>query len=230
MSIIATLNELKHIPVLNYNASCVCIKVSPDKSIKLDAANGNDPFVIPLTLDEIRFANNGSVFKTGTLEFPVELEEEVYEELRIDTSKVLKLSEIRNILLSPTKNGLIKIISIQSLSDFDRVRGQFQKLKQEGHKLTLDIANIIDRRTKELFNNQFKTSIQISDAEAVQNNEKVAALERELASMKSLLDNVLAQKDVEQTSVEEEKKEASQKTTTSVKKTTTKSRIKKTTE
>ena len=58
--------------------------------------------------------------------------------------------------MNPTKEGLIKIISISTLSDFDRVRGQFQKLKSEGYRLTLDMANVIDTRTRELFNNQIK--------------------------------------------------------------------------
>ena len=195
MVIIGKLYEMKHIPALNYNESCVCIKVSPDKSIKLDPAVGNEPYLIPLTLDEIRYANNGTAFKTGTLEFPPELEEEIYDELRIDTSKVMKLSEIRDILITPTKDGLIKIVSMQSLSDFDRVRGQFQKLKYEGYKLTLDIARIIDRRTSELFNNQTKTNIQISDADSVKNNEKVSTLERELEEMKALLAQFMAEKD-----------------------------------
>lgn len=193
---------MKHIPVLNYNESCVCIKVSPDKSIKLDPAVGNEPYLIPLTLDEIRYANNGTAFKTGTLEFPPELEKEIYEELRIDTSKVMKLSEIRDILITPTKDGLIKIVSMQSLSDFDRVRGQFQKLKYEGYKLTLDIARIIDRRTSELFNNQTKTNIQISDADSVKNNEKVSTLERELEEMKALLAQFMTEKDSKKTDEE----------------------------
>lgn len=114
--------------------------------------------------------------------------------MRIDTSKLLKLSEIRSILLDPTKDGLIKIISITSLSDFDRVRGQFQKLKSEGYKLTLDIADIIERRTKELFKNQVKTSIQIGDADTTYStdNARVAELEKQLAEMKSLIENSIA--------------------------------------
>lgn len=132
--------------------------------------------------------------------------------MRIDTSKLLKLSEIRSILLDPTKDGLIKIISITSLSDFDRVRGQFQKLKSEGYKLTLDIADIIERRTKELFNNQVKTSIQIGDADTTNStdNARVAELEKQLAEMKSLIENSIAvqstNKDID-TSTQTEKSE-----------------------
>ena len=91
--------------------------------------------------------------------------------------------------MHPTKAGLIKILSIQSLADFDRVRGQFQKLKYDGYKLTLDIANIIERRTKELFNNQLKSNIVIEDADVISNdNEKVAELEKQLEEMKALLE------------------------------------------
>lgn len=112
------------------------------------------------------------------------------------------MSEIRKILLEPTKDGLIKIVSITSLSDFDRVRGQFQKLKSEGYKLTLDIADIIERRTKELFNNQVKTSIQIGDADTSTSmeNARVAELERQIEAMKSLIE-----KSISNTSVNEDK-------------------------
>lgn len=89
--------------------------------------------------------------------------------------------------MNPTKEGLIKIISISTLSDFDRVRGQFQKLKSEGYRLTLDMANVIDTRTRELFNNQIKSNISVDDADVVPSNKKVEELEQQLAEMKALL-------------------------------------------
>lgn len=148
----------------------------------------NQPTIIPLTLDEIRYANNGTAFRTGALEFPKDIEDDLYNDLRIDKTKVLKIKEIRDILLNPTKEGIIKIISISSLSDFDRVRGQFQKLKSEGYKLTLDMANVIDTRTRELFNNQIKSNISVDDADVVApSNKRVEELEQQLAEMKALL-------------------------------------------
>lgn len=89
--------------------------------------------------------------------------------------------------MNPTKEGLIKIISISTLSDFDRVRGQFQKLKSEGYRLTLDMANVIDTRTRELFNNQIKSNISVDDADVAPSNKKVEELEHQLAEMKALL-------------------------------------------
>ena len=179
--------------MLNYNDNCICVNIAPGKSLKFDEALYGEPTTTPLTLDEIRYINNGIAFKAGWLEFPEELEDEIYEELRIDKSKILKLKDIKDILLHPTKDGLIKILSIQSLADFDRVRGQFQKLKYDGYKLTLDIANIIERRTKELFNNQLKSDIVIEDADVVPNdNGKVAELEKQLKEMRALLEATLS--------------------------------------
>lgn len=187
------LDTVKHISVLNYNENCVSINVAPNKSMILEAASGEIPTLTPLTLDEIRYANNSNAFKTGVLEFPEELEDEIYNKLRIDKDKVLKLKDIREILCHPTKEGLIKILSLNSLSDFDRIRGQFYKLKADGYKLTLDIADIIQRRTKELFNNQIKTNIIIDDADVVdQSNKRVSELEKELAEMKSLMASLMS--------------------------------------
>ena len=192
--ILNRLDTVKHISVLNYNENCVSINVAPNKSMILEAASGEIPTLTPLTLDEIRYANNSNAFKTGVLEFPEELEDEIYNELRIDKDKVLKLKDIREILCHPTKEGLIKILSLNSLSDFDRVRGQFYKLKADGYKLTLDIADIIQRRTKELFNNQIKTNIIIDDADVADpSNKRVSELEKELADMKALMASFMSQ-------------------------------------
>ena len=146
-----------------------------------------------MTLDEIKYVNNSKVFKNGILEFPSDLEDELYEVLRIDKDKVLKFNEIRDILLNPTKDGLTKILSITSLSDFDRVRGQFQKLKYDGYRLTLDVADLIDKRTKELFNNKIKSDVMIEKIDMESKNQKrVDELERQLEEMKAMLAQALA--------------------------------------
>lgn len=201
--IISNLDRLKHISVLNYNDNYVCVNVAPGRSLRFEPATNSEPTMIPLTFDEIRYINNGMSFKTGVLEFPEEIEDEIYDELRIDKSKVLKLNELRNILINPTKEGLTKIVSITSLSNFDRVRGQFQKLKYDGYKLTIDVADIIEKRTKELFNNQIKSDIQIGDAELPNKSDKrVDELERRLAEMRALVESLSSTKNKEKLSEE----------------------------
>ena len=198
--IIINLEKLKHISVLNYNDNYVCVGVAPGRSMRLEPAFNGEPSMTPLTLDEIKYINNSPVFKTGVLEFEEDIENEIYDELRINKSTVLKLNEIRNILINPTKDGLTKIVSITSLSNFDRVRGQFQKLKYDGYKLTLDVADIIEKRTKELFNNQIKSDIQIGDAELPhQSDSRVDELEKQLAEMNALVESLTSSKTKEAT-------------------------------
>lgn len=85
-----------------------------------------------------------------------------------------------------------KILSITSLSDFDRVRGQFQKLKNDGYKLTLDVADLIERRTKELFDNKIKSNLIIESVTPVaQNEERIKELEQQIEEMKALCASVL---------------------------------------
>lgn len=160
--------------------------------------------------------NNTQIFKTGALEFQSDLEDELYEELRIDKNKVLKLNEIRDILLHPTKDGLTKILSITSLSDFDRVRGQFQKLKYDGYKLTLDVADLIEKRTKELFNNKIKSDFLIEDVKTESvSQERVNELERQLEEMKAMLTQALASQTNNQENITPDKDVKVDATTTS---------------
>ena len=179
----------------------------------MEAASGDEPSTLPLTFDEIKYVNNSPVFRNGTLEFQSDLEDQIYEELRIDRNKVLKLKDIREILLNPTKEGLSKILSITSLADFDRVRGQFQKLKYEGYRLTLDVADLIDKRTKELFNGKTKTNFLLENVNIENENQKrVNDLEKELAEMRKLLEQAMNSKNTETRSDNEEEVEKTENT------------------
>ena len=200
-------NDTKLISVLNYNENCVCVSIAPGKSIMFEPSNYGEPTVIPLPMNEIMFINNGYAFKTGLLEFPEEIEDEMYQKLRIDNTKVLKLKEIREILLSPTKDGLIKIVSIDSPANFDRVRAQFQKLKVEGHKLTLDVADIVNRRSKELLRGKSKSDIQIGDPDIPIENKRVSELEKQLEEMKAMMAQMMAMQESGKASISEESSE-----------------------
>lgn len=140
--------------------------------------------------------------------------------MRIDKNKVLKLNEIRDILLHPTKDGLTKILSITSLSDFDRVRGQFQKLKYDGYKLTLDVADLIEKRTKELFNNKIKSDFLIEDVKTESvSQERVNELERQLEEMKAMLTQALAsQTNDQKEDISDKEVKSTDSSTTAVKK------------
>lgn len=68
------------------------------------------------------------------------------------------------------------------------------------------MANVIDTRTRELFNNKIKSNISVDDADVTPSNKKVEELEQQLAEMKALLLQMNASK--QNTKVDESKSTA----------------------
>lgn len=215
----------KHFQVLNYNKHSICITVAPGKTYLIEAAEGDIPTTLPVTWDEIVYANNTPVFKTGILEFTPDLEAEIYEELGINPEDVLKYNEIKDILISPTKEGLTKILKIQTLSGFDRVREIFQKLRYDGYSLTMDVNDLIQERTNELFRGISKSRMLVQENKKHAENAEVTALKAQIAEMQKMQEQLIQlvsqqntnnvdETDVEEGSSKTEKKVAeTQKTT-----------------
>lgn len=159
------IKETEKISVLNYNENRVSVEVAPNKSYSFEpSVDGVTPTVIPMSIDEIRYANNSSAFRNGTLFFEKSREEEVYKELNITNwEDILTNSDICEIILHPNYDGLGKIVSIKDSAAFERVRAVFHKLKQDGtHDVSVRVAQIINTRYKELLNRQINSSIKLT--------------------------------------------------------------------
>lgn len=170
----------------------MCLTIAPGKTCVVEAAIDGNPTTLPLTWDEIVYANNSNVFKSGSLEFQSNIENDIYNELGIVKENVLKYKEIKEILLHPDKNGLQKILKIKTLSDFDRVREIFQKLKFEGYSITLDVNNLVKKRTEELFLGKSTSSILVDDTKNESSDyKKVQELEKQLEEMKAMMETLL---------------------------------------
>nr|DAW84221.1 MAG TPA: hypothetical protein [Bacteriophage sp.] len=170
----------------------MCLTIAPGKTCVVEAAIDGNPTTLPLTWDEIVYANNSNVFKSGSLEFQSNIENDIYNELGIVKENVLKYKEIKEILLHPDKNGLQKILKIKTLSDFDRVREIFQKLKFEGYSITLDVNNLVKKRTEELFLGKSTSSILVDDTKnESSDSKKVQELEKQLEGMKAMMETLL---------------------------------------
>lgn len=170
----------------------MCLTIAPGKTCVVEAAIDGNPTTLPLTWDEIVYANNSNVFKSGSLEFQSNIENDIYNELGIVKENVLKYKEIKEILLHPDKNGLKKILKIKTLSDFDRVREIFQKLKFEGYSITLDVNNLVKKRTEELFLGKSTSSILVDDTQnESSDSKKVQELEKQLEEMKAMMETLL---------------------------------------
>lgn len=191
--------------VLNYNENRVSTMVSPTENYSFEPSpDGITPTVIPMTIDQIRYANNHNAFKGGFLFFEPSREKEIYEAIGInDWENILKNGDIKDILLNPTFEGLQKIISIKDSAVFERVRAVYHKLKMEGtHDISVRVAQIINTRYKELQNRKVNTSIVLEkrDIPVKINSEEVDALKAEnkamqeqMAKMQEMMDKLLKQ-------------------------------------
>ncbi len=156
------IKESEKIGVLNYNENRVSVEVAPGKSYSFEPSiDGETPMVIPMTIEEILYANNSVAFKSGMLFFEKSREEEIYERLNIVNWKdILSNDKIKEILLHPTFDGLNKIVEIKSTSEFERVRGILFKLKQsDRYDVSVRVEQIVNTRYKELLNRQINTDI-----------------------------------------------------------------------
>lgn len=199
------INQAEKINVLNYNENKVSVMVSPTESFTFEPSmDGQTPSVIPMTFEQIRYANNYNTFRGGFLFFDKNKEKEVYEELGINNwMEILNNASIRDILLNPTYDGLKKIINIKDSAVFERVRAVFYKLKVEGdNDISVRVQQIINTRYKELQNKKVTTSIVIEKKDITQSipNEEVESLKEEnkamreqLANMQALMEKLLAQ-------------------------------------
>jgi hypothetical protein len=191
-----TMNK-ENINVLNYNSHIVIVQTKTD-SYEIPAAfSDTEPTVVPLSLADIVYINSVSaVFRNGTLRFDSDVEAEVYQELKIrNAEQILKNTEIDEILLNPTVEGLQKIVGITDAGAFERVRGRCTMLQNAGHDISTRVKRVVDRRYEELRAKRVKTDIILTPKVATKNSTsdaKVASLEAQLAAQSAQIDQLLA--------------------------------------
>lgn len=213
------IKDMKTINVLNYNSSTVVISTKHDSYAIEPAIDSDNPTILPLTLDEILYANaNSMAFKSGILRFPEDIEKEMYEDyLRIPNwESLLTIKQIENIILHPTMEGLTKLVSVKDSGIFDRIRGVFIRLKNTTNDdISLRVEKIIEARGNELRNGIRNTQIVIKARDAVStvSTDEVDGLKKQnedlqnqLNEMQAMMAEFLAsQKKVNEETVEAEK-------------------------
>nr|DAM50443.1 MAG TPA: hypothetical protein [Caudoviricetes sp.] len=213
------IKDMKTINVLNYNSSTVVISTKHDSYAIEPAIDSDNPTILPLTLDEILYANaNSMAFKSGILRFPEDIEKEMYEDyLRIPNwESLLTIKQIENIILHPTMEGLTKLVSVKDSGIFDRIRGVFIRLKNTTNDdISLRVEKIIEARGNELRNGIRNTQIVIKARDAVSSvstdevdglKKQNEVLQNQLNEMQAMMAEFLAsQKKVNENAVESEK-------------------------
>lgn len=227
------IKETEKISVLNYNENRVSVEIAPNKSYSFEpSVDGKTPTIIPMSIDEIRYANNSNAFKNGTLFFDKSREEEIYKELNITNwEDILTNDDIRDIILHPTYEGLGKIIAIKDSATFERVRASFHKLKQDGtHDVSVRVAQIINTRYKELLNRQINSSISltkkdipetVNSAEVDELKAQNAAMQEQMAQMQKMIEQMMTSQNAsKETNTDNTSKEEPKKSPGRPKKTT----------
>lgn len=213
------IKDMKTINVLNYNSSTVVISTKHDSYAIEPAIDSDNPTILPLTLDEILYANaNSMAFKSGILRFSEDIEKEMYEDyLRIPNwESLLTIKQIENIILHPTMEGLTKLVSVKDSGIFDRIRGVFIRLKNTTNDdISLRVEKIIEARGNELRNGIRNTQIVIKARDAVSSvstdevdglKKQNEVLQNQLNEMQAMMAEFLAsQKKVNENAVESEK-------------------------
>lgn len=195
--------DTQNIRVLNYNQNKVFAQ-SAHQSYSFNASrDGVTPTIIAMPLSDLQYiASNSNVIRTGWLTFDDEDKEEIFKLLRINNWKeILTIKDIEEILTRPTIEGLQKIINIDSLTYFDRIRNVLYRLNSDGEDITTKVSRIVEQRHKELQNRQRKSSIVLTqkDTQTYATPDDVkeltaqnAALQSQLDEMKKMMEQMMA--------------------------------------
>lgn len=181
------------INVLNHSASRISLptQINPD-GYWFEASIDGVPSLIPMSFSEIRVANSQSqIFREGYLRFDEDVEESVYEALKIrDWQDVLSDDEIRDILLNPTKDKLERIVRVTSMSMFDRIRSILISLDNAGtYDIPKRVADIVNNRYQELYRGIRKSEITITKSQQeISNTLQSDVIADEIAKIKAELE------------------------------------------
>lgn len=187
------------IAVYNYNNFNVTMPTNIAEYFFEPCTNGV-PSIQYMSLSEIMYVNSRSnCFRTGLLTFADEDKEEIFSELKYDGWRDnLTNSEIEDIILNPTKDGLEKLINVKDDLTFERIRGILTALQNSNaNDISTRVVRAVEHRYTELRRGILKTQIKISAAADKAENKELASVKEKnkellakLEEMQKKLDNL----------------------------------------
>lgn len=192
------LSKTRNYLLLNYCQSPVAVNTRYD-SFLIPGGTEDDPGSMPFTIDEMSVINNKTkAIRIGLLWPENDFKEEIYEELRIPNWRsIMTDSEIRDIILNPTIDGMQKIIDIDNDAYFERIRGIYIGLRNAGHDISNKVVNIMEARRQEFSKNQRNSRIVLTphEREAAFDNrsDEIKAMKEQMAAMQEMLNRFMSQ-------------------------------------
>lgn len=179
---------------------------------KSDGVNPSE-FIMPLN-DLIYLNTISNEIRDGVLYFHEEDKEEVYKALKIrDYEEIMHDHDYAEIILSPTVEGLQKIIDIKDSSSFERIRAILFRLKDSNSfEISSRVETLISARFKELQNRKRNSDISVVDkdieAKKIASKEIDAIkeqnqnLQEQLSQMQAMMAQLIAQQTQMKTSTD----------------------------
>lgn len=160
-----------------YDGNIYGISAFNDYGYKFERANDfGEPSITPVPFSDVQLINNkSSVFRDGTLRFDIELEEEIYKELRITpNNNYFTKSEIEDMILNTTQEKLDQIVAITSSNTLEKFRTILIKLDNSNeYDIPKRVFDVINARAYELAKGKIKSDIKLVTKKSNKKNENV---------------------------------------------------------
>lgn len=193
------LKDSAFVKVYNYNPFILAVG---DKMLA-PCYNYDEPTYESISVDQLQYINsNSNAVRNGLVRFDENEEDDIYAELGVDKSRIIKNEEIEDIILHPTQEKLQKLLEIIDSSVFDRVVTIHQGLISSGaYDISNRVTMAIEEREKEFRRNILTTNIKLtskveqknSNDEEVENIKKQNAdLQNQLNQMQEMMKQLLA--------------------------------------
>lgn len=193
------LKDSAFVKVYNYNPFILAVG---DKMLA-PCYNYDEPTYESISVDQLQYINsNSNAVRNGLVRFDENEEDDIYAELGVDKSRIIKNEEIEDIILHPTQGKLQKLLEIIDSSVFDRVVTIHQGLISSGaYDISNRVTMAIEEREKEFRRNILTTNIKLtskveqknSNDEEVENIKKQNAdLQNQLNQMQEMMKQLLA--------------------------------------
>lgn len=213
------LKDSAFVKVYNYNPFILSVG---DKMLA-PCYNYDEPTYDSISVDQLQYINsNSNAVRNGLVRFDKDEEDDIYAELGVDKSRIIKNEEIDDIILNPTQEKLQKLLDIVDPSVFDRVVTIHQGLISSGaYDISNRVTMAIEEREKEFRRNILTTNIKLSkvepkkvDAEVEEVKKQNADLQAQLNQMQEMMAQLLAAQNGGSTTTADTSTESEKKTDT----------------
>lgn len=188
--------DKKYINVLNCEENVVIVPTTNGRCYTFEPGSLEEPCVLPIPSEEVRYMNSVSkCFKNGVLRFEEDEAIEIYEELGIrDPDSILFVEKIDEMLQVPNADYMTRILNITESSQFERVRGRYYFLTNNGIDIQMKVGKLVEARYKEIVAGKLHTSLSVlpTTNESEVDKARIKELEERSKSTDAMLAQLLA--------------------------------------